>query len=104
MLAFPIWGANLASGDAWSLAEEAALRQGSISPWLELVKYIFGMSNHTLGLIFISILEKIALRRGTKYHEKLCSKKDSIRAHFLKVLGKKLKLPIIDNNMTFSSL
>ncbi|XP_074603259.1 fatty-acid amide hydrolase 2-A-like [Brevipalpus obovatus] len=106
-LAFPIWGANIGSGDAWTLAEEAVLRNGSIHPTWELIKFMFYMSSHSLGLIFISLLERLCLKKGSPFHTKLCEKKDTIRNHFLKTLGNKgvlfyptLPIPAIKHRTT----
>lgn len=59
----PIWGACMKNNQEPGLDEHLANLQGRINPRHELVKRIFGRSNHTL----IAILSAIMAKKGDKF-------------------------------------
>lgn len=82
-----IWSANLKEAGAPPLCYELAMKQGSINPFLEFIKSIFGCSNHTLSVIILACLEKL---QG-KYSDlmvKLPYKKGlELKTEFLEMIG-----------------
>lgn len=59
----PIWGACMKSNQEPGLDEHLANLKGRINPRLELIKRIFGKSNHTL----IAILSAMMAKKGDKF-------------------------------------
>ena len=50
---------------------DAMLFQGSINPWIELAKWPFMLSNHTLIALFTGITERLGVQPGSPKHTHL---------------------------------
>ncbi|XP_053208376.1 fatty-acid amide hydrolase 2-B-like [Panonychus citri] len=82
-----MWATQLSSGDAYPMAVEAAIRQGRINPFWELIKFVFYLSNHTLPVILLSMFESIGPNKGSALHKKILEKADEMKDHFTQLLG-----------------
>ncbi|KAK7077967.1 Fatty-acid amide hydrolase 2 [Halocaridina rubra] len=59
-LALPIYFAKLGSvEEAHTFCQELALKKGSVNVWLELLKWMFRLSKHTLPGLLLGIFEKL---------------------------------------------
>jgi fatty acid amide hydrolase 2 len=83
----PIWFANMKTPHGPSFQEQLANLEGSINPYMELVKWCFRRSDHT----FIGIVTALADKGGCKYgddkHTYLVEERGKLRRDMEDLLG-----------------
>ncbi|KAJ3624711.1 hypothetical protein MTP99_018313 [Tenebrio molitor] len=83
----PIWFANMKTPNGPSFQEQLANLEGSINPYVELVKWCFRRSDHT----FIGIVTALADKGGCKYgddkHTYLVEERGKLRRDMEDLLG-----------------
>lgn len=88
MYTFPIWATFISSEDCYPLTVEAEMRTGQMNPLLEILKYFFFLSHHTLPIILLSLLESLSPKKGSWFNSHLLKEREKIRSFFLSMLGK----------------
>ena len=84
---FPLWGALISSGDSLPLAVEAEARNGRMKPFIELIKYFFFLSNHTLPIILLTCLEAISPKKNSSISKRALEEGNKLRNFFLTLLS-----------------
>lgn len=60
---------------------------GKINTWLELGKWLFGRSNHTLIALLTALTENYGVKYGSNNHKKLMEKKVKLTEEFDEMLA-----------------
>ena len=60
---------------------------GKINTWLELGKWLFGRSNHTLIALLTALTENYGVKYGSKQHQKLMEEKTKLAEEFDEMLA-----------------
>ena len=82
---FDIWACNMKTDDAYRFSEELSNRNGDINVWLELMKYFFCLSNHTLPALCGAVFDKIKVKREKL--QKMRQTGDDLKNHLHQALG-----------------
>lgn len=83
-----IWLANMKSPPiAPKFASQLTNLQGNINPYLELLKWPIGLSNHTLIAIITAWTEYMGVEYGSSKHTHMVRQKDELKAFFSSMLG-----------------
>lgn len=82
-----IWLANMKNKESVGMDVQLANLNGRINPYLELFKWIFGMSKHTFIALMTAVTDRLGIQHGTpQYYEKV-KERDDLRHEFEKMLG-----------------
>lgn len=87
--AIEMWIVGLTDMHGPTFASLMGHDKGAVSPFWELLKWIFQQSNHTLPAILLSVIEKLDNVFGTKHHDKIRDRTVKLRAELLDVLDDK---------------
>lgn len=83
-----IWLGNMKSPNGQDSFDSQLLNlKGRINPYIELVKWLFGLSNHTFIAIMTAITEKIGVKHGSSKHTHLVNQKRELFKEFENMLG-----------------
>ncbi|XP_032677747.1 fatty-acid amide hydrolase 2-B isoform X2 [Odontomachus brunneus] len=82
-----LWLANMTCKDDKDFSYELTNRQGHLNVWLEFVKWIFFMSNHTLVALLTAMFEKCGMKYGSEKHVKLIQESKDLFQEFKDILG-----------------
>lgn len=82
-----MWFANMKSPNGPLFQEQLANLKGSISPWFELLKWVFRQSEHTLIGILTCLAEKGGCQYGDEKYLYLVSERNGLRRELLDLLG-----------------
>jgi len=77
-----LWLANMACKDDKDFSYELSNRQGYVNIWLEFIKWIFFMSNHTLVALLTAIFEKCGMKHGSEQHVNLMQQSKDLFLEF----------------------
>lgn len=77
-----LWLANMACIDEKDFSYELTDRKGHLNIWLELVKMMLFMSNHTLVALLTAVFEKFGIKRGSEKHAKLMQQSKDLYQEF----------------------
>lgn len=83
----PMWFANMKAPSGPTFPEQLTNLKGCINPWWELLKWIFGRSDHTFIGLATCLLEKGGCRYGDDKHQYLVKERDALRLELLDILG-----------------
>ncbi|CAH1971076.1 unnamed protein product [Acanthoscelides obtectus] len=83
----PLWFANMKSPGGPSFQEQLANLNGTINPWWELLKWVFGQSEHTFIGIMTCLAEKGGCKYGDEKYEYLVREKNEFRRELSDLLG-----------------
>lgn len=83
----PMWFANMKSPNGPSFPQQLANLNGSINPWLELVKWVFRLSEHTFIGIVTCLAEKGGCKYGDEKYEYLVQERNNLRRELTDLLG-----------------
>lgn len=67
----PLWLANMTCKDEKDFSYELTNRKNQLNIWLEFIKWMLFMSNHTLVALLTAIFEKFGLKHGSEKHVRL---------------------------------
>lgn len=82
-----IWLANMKNEESVGMDIQLANLNGRINPYLELFKWIFGMSKHTFIALMTAVTDRLGIQHGTpQYYEKV-KERDDLRREFEEMLG-----------------
>ncbi|RWS04826.1 glutamyl-tRNA amidotransferase subunit A-like protein [Dinothrombium tinctorium] len=82
-----IFSAAIKLKDPRTLAESVTNGNGTINPVHELLKYMFGRSNHTLGIILASLMENMSFSKPESDFGKYCLQmSESLKEKFRQIL------------------
>lgn len=82
-----IWLANMKDGESVGFDEQMANLNGKINPYVELCKWLFGMSKHTFIGIMTAITDRLGVRHGTPEYYRRVKERDELRREFDEMLG-----------------
>lgn len=82
-----IWLANMKDGESIPFDQQLANLNGRINPYVELIKWLFGMSNHTFIAIMTAITDRLGVQNGTPEYYKWVKERDELRHEFEEMLG-----------------
>lgn len=77
-----LWLANMACKDEKDFSYELTNRKGQLNIWLEFIKWMLFMSNHTLVALFTAIFEKFGLKHGSEKHVRLMQQSKDLYQEF----------------------
>ncbi|CAG9864822.1 unnamed protein product [Phyllotreta striolata] len=83
----PMWFANMKTSNGPKFNQHLANLDGAINPWLELVKWVFGMSEHTFIGIVTCLAEKGGCQYGDAKYDYLVQERNNLRQELLDILG-----------------
>uniref|UniRef100_A0A336K9U2 CSON004845 protein n=1 Tax=Culicoides sonorensis TaxID=179676 RepID=A0A336K9U2_CULSO len=83
----PIWMAAMKTKEAISFDRQLANLEGKINPWIELLKFPFGLSNFTLVALLTAITEKTGAQYGSPKHQYLIEQKKEMVEEIRQMLG-----------------
>ncbi|RZC32770.1 fatty-acid amide hydrolase 2 [Asbolus verrucosus] len=83
----PIWFANMKTPNGPTFQEQLANLQGSINPYLELLKWIFRTSEHTFIGIITALADKGGCKYGDEKHTYLVEERGKLRREIEELLG-----------------
>lgn len=82
-----IWLANMKDENEIGFDAQLANLNGRINPYLEMFKWLFGVSKHTFIAIMTAITDRMGVKYGTpEYHLKV-KERDDLRREFEEMLG-----------------
>ncbi|CAO1412679.1 unnamed protein product [Diamesa tonsa] len=82
-----IWLANLKTENSPGFDSQLKNLNGKINTWLELGKWLFGRSNHTLIALLTALTENYGVKYGSDSHKKLMEKKVKLIEEFDEMLA-----------------
>lgn len=82
----PLWLANMACKEGKDFSYELTNRKYQLNLWLEFIKWMLFMSNHTLVALLTAIFEKSGIKHGSEKHVQLMLQS--------KVLYQEFKVPL----------
>ncbi|XP_071558118.1 fatty-acid amide hydrolase 2-B [Temnothorax nylanderi] len=82
-----LWLANMACKDEKDFSYELTNRKGQLNIWLELIKWMLFMSNHTLIALFTAMFEKFGIKHGSEKHVRLMQQSKDLYQEFKDILG-----------------
>lgn len=77
-----LWLANMACKDEKDFSYELTNRQGQLNLWLEFIKWMLCMSNHTLVALLTAVFEKFGLKHGSEKHLQLMQQSKDLYQEF----------------------
>lgn len=77
-----LWLANMTCKDDKDFSYELTNRKGQLNLWLECIKWILFMSNHTLVALVTAIFEKFGLKHGSEKHVRLIQQSKDLYQEF----------------------
>lgn len=77
-----LWLANMTCKDDKDFSYELTNRRGHLNIWLEFVKWILLMSNHTLVALLTAMFEKCGVKYGSEKHVKLMQESKDLFQEF----------------------
>ncbi|KAJ8977273.1 hypothetical protein NQ317_006801 [Molorchus minor] len=83
----PMWFANMKSPDGPSFQEQLANLEGSINPWLELLKWTVRMSDHTFIGLMTCMIENAGVKYGDEKYQHMVKERNILRRELLDMLG-----------------
>lgn len=83
----PIWMAAMKTKKAISFDRQLANLEGKINPWMELLKWPFGQSNHTFVAILTAFTDNSGVQFGTPQHQYLMEQKKEMIEEMKQMLG-----------------
>lgn len=83
----PIWFAGMRVKESIDFDVQLANFDGKINVWWELLKLLFGQSNHTFIALLTCITERYGVQYGTEKHSKLLETKRQLYQEFKDMLG-----------------
>lgn len=86
-LSINMWLANMTSPEGPSFQEQLANLEGSINVPIELIKWVFRVSPHTLIGLLTCVVENFGLKHGGEEHQKLIRCRDKLRMEMEDLLG-----------------
>ncbi|XP_077268343.1 fatty-acid amide hydrolase 2-B [Temnothorax americanus] len=81
------WLANMACKDEKDFSYELTNRKGQLNIWLEFIKWMLFMSNHTLIALFTAMFEKFGIKHGSEKHVRLMQQSKDLYQEFKDILG-----------------
>lgn len=83
-----LWMGNMkASTTANSFDSHLTNLQWRINPWLEMLKWTVGQSNHTFIAIMTALVENMGVEYGSSKHAYLVKQKNELKEQFSTMLG-----------------
>lgn len=83
----PIWFGNMKHKEKVSFDSQLANLDGKINPYLELLKWIVGQSNHTFVGIMTAITERKGIQYGTEEYHYMVKQRDALLQEMTTMLG-----------------
>ncbi|XP_074040360.1 fatty-acid amide hydrolase 2 isoform X1 [Leptinotarsa decemlineata] len=83
----PMWFANMKSPNGPKFQEQLANLDGSINPYMELLKWVFRQSEHTFIAIATCLLENGGIKHGDEKYDYLVNERNDLRRELLDLLG-----------------
>jgi len=77
-----LWLANMSCKDEKDFSYELTNRKGQLNIWLEFIKWVLFMSNHTLIALVTAIFEKFGLKHGSEKHVRLMQQSKDLYQEF----------------------
>jgi len=77
-----LWLANMLCKDEKDFSYELTNRKGQLNVWLEFIKWMLFMSNHTLIALVTAIFEKFGLKHGSEKHIRLLQQSKDLYQEF----------------------
>ncbi|KYM89280.1 Fatty-acid amide hydrolase 2 [Atta colombica] len=82
-----LWLANMSCKKEEDFSYELTNRKGQLNVWLEIIKWMLFMSNHTLVALVTAIFEKCGLKHGSEKHVRLMQQSKDLYQEFKDILG-----------------
>lgn len=82
-----IWLANMKDEEAVGFDCQLANLTGRINPYVELVKWLFGASRHTLIALLTAITDRVGVKYGSPEHQEMVKQKNELVQEFQEMLG-----------------
>ncbi|XP_026823822.1 fatty-acid amide hydrolase 2-B isoform X2 [Ooceraea biroi] len=82
-----LWLANMTCKDDKDFSYELTNRQGRLNIWLEFIKWMLFMSNHTLVALITAAFEKFGMKHGSEQHVRLMQQSKDLFQEFKDILG-----------------
>lgn len=83
----PLWLANMACKEGKDFSYELTNRKYQLNLWLEFIKWMLFMSNHTLVALLTAIFEKSGIKHGSEKHVQLMLQSKVLYQEFKDILG-----------------
>lgn len=77
-----LWLANMTCKDEKDFSYELTNRNGQLNIWLEFIKWMLFMSNHTFIALLTAIFEKFGLKYGSEKHVRLMQQSKDLYQEF----------------------
>lgn len=77
-----LWLANMACKDEKDFSYELTNRKSHLNIWLEFIKWMLFMSNHTLIALVTAIFEKFGVKYGSEKHVRLMQQSKDLHQEF----------------------
>jgi len=77
-----LWLANMSCKKEEDFSYELTNRKGQLNVWLEIIKWMLFMSNHTLVALVTAIFEKCGLKHGSEKHVRLMQQSKDLYQEF----------------------
>lgn len=82
-----MWFANMKDNSGYNFGHQLSNLKHEVNPYTELLKWLFGMSNHTLIGLLTVVLEKMQCQYGSKKYNHLVEKRGNLRKYMSSLLG-----------------
>ncbi|XP_052861850.1 fatty-acid amide hydrolase 2-A [Anopheles cruzii] len=83
----PIWFANMKTPSKIGFDAQLANLQGTVNPWLELLKWPLNQSRHTLVGILTALTERGGVQYGSESYHYYVRQRNELAAEFREMLG-----------------
>lgn len=84
---YGIWYASMKDSEGSGFDHRFTNNEGHINPWIELLKWFFGQSKHTIFAINLIILEQMSVGYGSTEQKLMVKKRDALRDKLSELLG-----------------
>ncbi|KAL5285664.1 FAAH2.2 family protein [Megaselia abdita] len=84
---FKMFMSNFKDNSGIHFDHQFANYDGYMNPWIELMYWIFGKSNHTIFSIFVVLMDKFEATYGSPKHSRLVQEKNNLRSKIQDLLG-----------------
>lgn len=82
-----IWMANMKGENEPSFAEQLSNLNGSINPYLEMFKWLFGISKHSFIALMTAITDRIGVKHGSPEYYLKVKERDDLKRELDEMLG-----------------
>ncbi|CAH0564319.1 unnamed protein product [Brassicogethes aeneus] len=83
----PLWFANMKAPSGPKFKDQLANLDGTINPYVELLKWTLGMSQHTFVALATCLADKTGCKYGDSDHQKLVSMRNDLKNDILDLIG-----------------